>query len=119
MGDLSFHFSRSEFACRCGCGFDTVDHELIGVLEALRDRFGATVSINSGCRCATHNQAEGGSPKSQHLLGKAADVVVTGVLADKVADYLESAYPDKYGIGRYKGRTHIDVRAAKSRWDLR
>ena len=25
MGDLSENFSRSEFECKCGCGFATVD----------------------------------------------------------------------------------------------
>jgi hypothetical protein len=38
---------------------------------------------------------------------------------DKVADYLEEKYPDKYGIGRYIGRTHLDIRKTKARWDNR
>lgn len=120
MGDISEHFNRSEFACPCGCGFDTVDVELVTVLETMRrSLMSQGVKINSGCRCTRHNARIGGSPKSQHRFGKAADVVVEGVDSETVADYLEETYPDKYGIGRYHGRTHIDVRSAMARWDKR
>ena len=119
MGDLSKHFSRYEFACSDECGFDTVDAELLLVLEYLHAHFGARVFINSGCRCPASNDKAGGSSTSKHLEGKAADIRVEGVHADRVADYLESAYPNSYGIGRYIGRTHIDVRVAPARWDRR
>jgi len=36
MGDLSPHFSRHEFACRDGCGYDTPEPELLAALEELR-----------------------------------------------------------------------------------
>lgn len=101
------------------CGGDVVDAELLQVLEDIREYFGCPVVINSGFRCWIHNKREGGSATSQHLLGKAADIVVIGVHADVVAHYLERIYPDKYGIGRYLGRTHIDVRQNKARWDMR
>lgn len=117
MGDVSEHFSRSEFACKDDCGFDVVDIELVTILEAVRQHFQAAVKINSACRCAKHNAAMGGSPKSQHLLGKAADIVVSGVHPDEVHDYLNSLYPYNYGLGRYKTFTHFDVRDIKSRWD--
>ncbi|WP_319525690.1 D-Ala-D-Ala carboxypeptidase family metallohydrolase [uncultured Desulfosarcina sp.] len=120
VGQLSEHFFRHEFACKCGCGFDTVDAELIRVLEDLRTEFGdRKIKINSGCRCEAHNQAEGGSSGSMHLQGKATDFRVDGVDADAVADFLENLYPNCYGIGRYNGRTHIDVRLHKARWDKR
>lgn len=120
MGDLSQHFSRSEFACRCGCKYDTVDTKLIELLEDLRSFFRERVTINSGTRCPTHNQKSGGGLASQHLFGKAADVVVENVHADRVADYLESRWSGKYGVGRYKGRCHVDVRSTgPARWDIR
>ena len=37
MGTVSKNFSRSEFACKCGCGFDAVDVDLLAGLQALRD----------------------------------------------------------------------------------
>jgi uncharacterized protein YcbK (DUF882 family) len=118
MNDLSEHFDRSEFRCRCGCGWDTVDAELIRVLEDLRrclmDR---PITINSGCRCKMHNALVGGSPKSQHILGKAADIRVVGLDPSVVAECLEDKYPDRYGIGRYISFTHIDVRGGPpARW---
>lgn len=116
-GQLSKHFKRREFACRCGCGFSTVDAELIRVLEDLREAFsGCGVIINSGCRCEVHNCAVGGSAGSMHIEGKASDIVVQGVDAITVADCLEDKYPDRYGIGRYPNWTHIDVREDKARW---
>ena len=116
MGTLSPHFNREEFQCQCGCGFNTVDYELINVLEDLREHFKCSVHINSGCRCPAHNEAVGGEDASKHMFGIAADVVVNNVSEHKVADYLEYMYPTKYGIGRYKGRTHIDIRKEPARW---
>ena len=127
----SYYFKRSEFACKCGCGFDTVDAELLYVLNGMRIDFEASVTVNSGCRCTKHNKKVKKifsslknllkKPKrpSQHELGKAADIVVKGIPAHKVVDYLEEKYPGRYGIGRYLGRTHIDVREGCARWDNR
>jgi len=112
-------FTREEFACACGCGFDVADSELLDVLEGLRFKFDAAVIITSGCRCKEHNKEVGGSENSQHIFGKAVDFKVENVNADDVAEYLLSEYPDSYGIGRYDGRTHIDVRDKKARWDER
>ena len=110
------HFSRNEFSCNCGCGFNTVDYELARVLDDVREYFGQRTTINSGCRCKTHNQDVGGGEKSQHLLGRAADIVVDDVHAHMVSNYLTNKYEYKYGIGTYKGFTHIDTRSQKSRW---
>jgi len=120
MGDLSEHFNRKEFACPCGCGYDTVDAELVRVLENMRDMLrGKPVKINSGCRCIRHNAKVGGVESSLHRHGKAADIVVKGLDADIVADCLDELYPDKYGIGRYPSWVHIDVRPEKARWSKR
>lgn len=110
------YFKRQEFACKCGCGFDTVDYELAIVLDSLRNNFNTPVIINSGCRCKEHNKEIGGSPKSQHLVGKAADIVVKGIHENMVYAYLDEKYPNKYGLGLYEGRVHIDVRPNKTRW---
>ncbi len=116
-GQLSEHFLRGEFACRCGCGFDTVDAELVWVLEDLRAAFaGREVVINSGCRCESYNRIVRGAADSQHIHGKAADIVVKWVDAATVADCLEDKYPGRYGIGRYHNWTHIDVRKEAARW---
>lgn len=117
MGDLSPHFSRAEFRCKClQCDFDTVDAQLLEVLESVRQFYALPVIITSGCRCAAHNAAVGGSANSQHLLGRAADFVVKGISPDGVANYLELAYPGRLGIGRYPNFTHADSRNQAARW---
>ena len=112
-------FKRHEFACECGCGFDVADSELLDVLEGIRFEFEAPVIITGGNRCAAHNKTIGGADKSQHIFGKAVDFKVKNVHEDVVATFLEQEYPNTYGIGRYNGRTHVDVREQKVRWDSR
>jgi len=126
MGDLSKNFSRHEFLCKgenChpsgkgNCGFDTVDAELLQVLENIRTNFGMAVHINSGCRCESHNDREGGSHKSQHLYGRAADFFINGVNSLEIVKYLDSKYPNKYGVGLYLSWVHIDTRSSgPARW---
>lgn len=114
---VSEHFRRSEFACRCGCGFDAADAELLDVLEYVRRCFGnVPITITSGCRCQDHNAKVGGAPDSQHTKGKAADIKVRYTPPDAVARLLEDKYKGRYGIGRYDGWTHIDVRQNEARW---
>lgn len=129
MSELFVGFSRKEFACKCGCGYATVDAELLQVLKDLKEFFGgSTVYVNSACRCEEHNKREGGAPKvpgvrysgSKHMWGIAADIRVKGFTPDSVAEYLLSTYPNKYGIGRYNSFTHIDVQPGVARrWDYR
>jgi uncharacterized protein YcbK (DUF882 family) len=117
MGDVSEHFSRKEFACKDGCGFNAVDIELVTCLEGFRDYIQAAVIVLSGCRCVAHNTAVGGSPKSQHMFGKGADIRVSGIHPQEIYDYFDRHYPDKYGIGLYVDRIHFDVRPLKARWN--
>jgi uncharacterized protein YcbK (DUF882 family) len=117
MGDLSEYFYRREFKCKCGkCNRDTVDVELLKCLTELRIFFKKRIFINSGIRCQQHNSTIGGSPNSQHLYGKAVDIVIQGIDPSKVATMIENIYPGKYGIGRYKTFTHFDVRDGCARW---
>lgn len=76
MGDLSEHFSKSEFACKCGCNTPfTIAPDLIDALESIRDFVNLPLIITSGFRCPAHNAAVGGGP--EHPAGKAADIAVT------------------------------------------
>ena len=113
----SKYFSRSEFACKCGCGFDTVDTELLIVLETIRGHFAAPVYIASGCRCGIYNRRIAGALHSQHIKGRAADIYIKTVAPEIVQGFLESRYPGKFGIGRYETFTHIDTRTGPpARW---
>lgn len=113
---LTDNFDRTEFECNCGCGQDTIDFELIKVLEKVREEFGP-VYINSGNRCEEYNKQVGGSKRSQHLCGRAADIVVKSISPKKIADFVEELLPDHGGVGRYETFTHIDTRSSKARWD--
>lgn len=75
MAKLSKNFDSSEFACKCGCGYDTPDPELIRMLQAARDLYGKPMIISSGCRCIKHNRAVGGAANSAHITGKAAELI--------------------------------------------
>ena len=116
MGDISKNFSRAEFKCRCNCGFATVDVSLINVLEVVRTKFNAPITINSACRCEEHNAHIGGSYGSKHKQGIAADIVVKGATTEEVYKFLDMFQPNKYGVGKYNSFTHIDVRDKKARW---
>ena len=118
---LSKNFYRDEFECKCGCGFDSVDAMLVQGLQRLRDIMQAPVHINSGCRCKAHNDSlDNSSKKSQHVLGKAADIRVYGYTPEEVADFAKmlSEFADS-GIGIYDTFVHLDVRKGRSRWDYR
>lgn len=113
---VSENFRVREFACTDGSDPLFIDTELVAVLQKVRTHFGKSVTITSAYRTPTKNKACGGSPYSQHLYGRAADVKISGVSPKKVAAYAETLLKNKGGIGIYPTFTHIDVRATKARW---
>ena len=116
---LSPHFRLREFASKDGSDKVLVDDDLVFLLEQIREAAGGAVTINSGYRSPAHNSAVGGVSSSQHLYGRAADIVVDGaspLLVGQIAEY----YLDRRGgIGVYQTFTHVDTRAIRSRWDQR
>ena len=113
---ISQYFTRAEFACHCGCGFDTADHVLVRYLETIRAHFGSPIAINSAARCIKHNRSIGSKDTSQHVIGRAADITIKGISPEEVAAYADSIMPEG-GIGIYRTFTHIDSRDARARWD--
>ena len=69
----SLYFTTSEFACKCGCGFGSVEADiapdLVHALHILRLRAKSPFVITSAARCAKHNASEGGAARSTHLPG--------------------------------------------------
>ena len=111
----SEHFTRSEFECSCGCGFDTIDYELVRWLDRLRNHFDRKITINSGCRCDEYNAEVGGAENSQHPKARAADIEVEEVPPDVVYSVLDEW--GVQGLGKYKKFTHLDTRSGpKARW---
>lgn len=75
MGDLTDHFSRKEFTCKCGCGLNRIDRALVDRLESARRLYGKPMVVTSGTRCETHNNTFTTAVlDSSHLYGKAADL---------------------------------------------
>ncbi len=117
---LTPNFRRSEFACQCGCGFDSIASSLVAGLQALRDLIQRPIVVLSGCRCPAHNAAVGGTPHSQHVLGKAADIRVSGMTARELYAAATSV-PQFHGFGvdDERGFLHVDVRESAARWCYR
>ncbi len=92
-------------------------------LEIIRAHFNAPVRINSGYRNLEYNRNIGSKDTSQHVLGTAADIVVSGVSPDDVADAIEflinSGMLKEGGVGRYNTFTHYDIRGSRARWNYK
>lgn len=109
MGDLSKHFSQHEFACKDRCGYGQPHPELIARLERLRAITGGKpLDPISGLRCPPHNAAQGGSKRSRHCSGEAADLEYGRV---KERDARAAGFT---GIGlRGVYVVHVDVRRGR------
>ena len=113
---LSKNFSLREYECSCSdCNETLVDLDHVTKLQKLREDLGASIKITSAYRCQKHNDAVGGSSHSQHKLGTATDIQVSGMEPTAVQDACEHFD----GLGRYDTFTHIDSRGKSARWDKR
>ena len=117
--ELSPHFRLAEFTSRDGADKVLVDDGLVELLEAIRAAVGSAVTISSGYRSPAHNKAVGGVSHSQHLYGRAADIVVARASPLLVGQIAEYYLGDRGGIGVYETFTHVDTRSVRSRWDRR
>jgi len=107
MGDLTEHFSRSEFACKCKCGADNISEELVSKLEIVRQMYGNPMTITSGMRCEKANKAANSSETSSHLIGEAADIGCTNSKArDKLVGFLRTQFSR---MGIHRQFVHVDV----------
>jgi uncharacterized protein YcbK (DUF882 family) len=84
------------------------------MLQAMRDELGKKITVTSGCRCRRYNQAVKGSEDSQHIYGRAADIIVEDTEPSVV--YLLAEELGAGGLGEYDDFTHIDSRTGYARW---
>ena len=82
---LSRGFYRDQFNCKCGCGFNTVDYNLIVILQKLTDTIGRPVEIYEGDMCPkrvkdTHTKA------TSQSVGKGAVIFVPAAPANNLKD---------------------------------
>ena len=112
------HFNINEFACRCGrstCDAVPMQEPFLAKLEALRVLWGRPLVVTSGRRCAWWNDSVGGAAKSQHLLGNAADLLVSGKKEAKALEELAEKV-GLGGIGVASGFIHVDDGPPGRRW---
>lgn len=103
------YFKPSEFRCKCGKCNSKISSLLVQRLQAIREYTGKAIKINSAYRCTSHNKAVGGASSSQHLYGKAADIVIDGIDPGCVQKAMQSGWFDKGGVGKYNTFTHVDT----------
>lgn len=125
---LTKNFKLSEFRCKCGkCNmsnevFANVKN-VANNLQVLRDALKTPIHINSAVRCKDHNQMVNGSPKSQHLLGKAVDIITKKFSVNQIYDVViklrEQGKVKFNGIGIYNTFLHLDLRDNKTEWNYK
>ena len=121
---ITENFSLSEFDCKDGSELPTAllpnVLDLADNLQVLRDYLGVPISINSAYRSLEHNRKIGGSTSSQHLLAKAADIVVKSKTPEQVANIIKFLISEgkmtQGGLKAYDTFTHYDIRGHKARW---
>tara|TARA_R110000787_G_scaffold161453_2_gene274821 strand:+ start:252 stop:623 length:372 start_codon:yes stop_codon:yes gene_type:complete len=123
---MTENFNIMEFASKDGADFpqDVIVnlYELAKNLEVIRAYYEKPIKVNSGYRSPNHNKSVKGSVKSQHLLGKAGDLVIEGITPKQLANGIQMLIDDgeisEGGIGIYNSFTHYDIRGTKARWEL-
>lgn len=79
------------------------------ILQPLRDRIKKPIVINSGYRCTELNEAIGGVPTSQHVLGQAADIKVKGLSSFEIAKVVLDLYLPFDQMILYNDFVHISI----------
>ena len=68
----------------------------------------------------SYNKKIGGAKRSQHMLAKAADIIIKGMSSTEVKNVIisliKSGEMHPGGIGLYQTFTHYDVRGQNRRW---
>ena len=98
----------------------------VNVLQPVRDYFLKPVMISSGFRCDLLNQKIGGSPNSQHVAGKAADIEIHDVHNSELSDWIHSSCSyDQLILEFYDGDNpnsgwvHVSYNAGNNRYQYK
>lgn len=119
------YFRKEEFACKCNgkyCnGYPAeIDMDMVRAADAIRERLGVPLRVNSGLRCQQWNRIQGGATNSRHLYGDACDLgKPDGYTVNQMYDTAEDIIGSTGGVGAYNWGIHIDKRGSKARWDER
>ena len=110
-GQLTEHFSKKEFDCKCGCETGPINMVLVDKVEQARREYGRPMRINSGIRCLHHNRSIGSSDTSSHIKCLAADVSCVGMEERHKLLSIFLKYFQRVGV--HKEFLHVDVDSDK------
>ena len=83
---------------------------LAHLLEQIRKCLNKPIIVNSGFRCKALNDALGSNDKSQHLIGCAADIRVSGMTPDQIVKaIIQSDIQFDQMIREFDSWVHISV----------
>ena len=122
---MTKNFSKEEFDCNDGSEMPiNVYHNMVKVanqLQTLRDYINKPIQVNSAWRSEEYNASIGGVKNSQHIMGRAADIVIKGMTPIEVSKIIEELVGKgdmlQGGLGIYSSFVHYDIRGTKARWD--
>jgi len=123
-GNLTKNFHIREFKCKDGTKvpieLESNVKLLATQLQVLRDHIGIPIHLNSAYRTEAYNAKIGGSPKSQHKLAKAADLVTQKYSPKQLAAIIKKLIKQgkmmQGGVGVYPSFCHYDCRNTEARW---
>ena len=117
MGDITEHFSFSEFSCKCPSECNMKDGrkislELVQNIEVIRGVIESPMVITSGLRCKEWNKLEGGRDNSSHLKGLAIDIqCIDSRHRRKLIDLARHLF---FRMGIAKTFIHVDMDTSKA-----
>ena len=122
---MTKNFSKEEFDCNDGSEMPiNIYHNMVKVanqLQTLRNFLNKPIHINSAYRSEEYNASIGGVSNSQHIMGRAADIVIKGMTPIEVSEVIEDLIKKgdmlQGAIGIYSSFVHYDIRGTKARWD--
>lgn len=123
-GQLEKDFHIREFKCKDGTKVPSELEDNVRLLaeqlQVLRDHIGIPIHLNSAYRTEAYNERIGGSPKSQHKLAKAADLVTAKYTPKQLAAIIKKLIKQgkmmQGGVGVYPSFVHYDIRGTEARW---
>ena len=106
------YFNREEFTCKCGCGGNEIDGQLLEMLDKSRGIAKIPFIVSSGFRCENHPESVK-NPNSSHIKGLAVDIkCVDSMTRAKIMDALVYVGFERFGL--HKSFIHTDIDKGKA-----
>ncbi len=115
---LSKHFRVGDFVASDGAAFARISLDLVHALEALQERVGRPVYVNSAYRHPALNFRldVGGAGESFHMAGLVADIRVEDATPIEVAEAALDTLGCGIGLGLGAYFLHVDLRGWGASW---